>query len=62
MLATTEAWAAVVLDGQLAANGMASFAAVVSADDAEAMRAYVVAQAHAALAAQADAAEGVTTE
>jgi hypothetical protein len=52
MLGTSEAWASVVLDGQLAANGMASFAAVVSADDAEAMRAYVIAQAHVALAAQ----------
>jgi mono/diheme cytochrome c family protein len=52
MLATREAWAAVVLDGQLAANGMASFAEVVNADDADAIRAYVIAQAHAALAAQ----------
>jgi alcohol dehydrogenase (cytochrome c)/quinohemoprotein ethanol dehydrogenase len=62
MLGTSEAWAAVVLDGQLAANGMASFATVVSADDAEAIRAYVVAQAHAALASQAAAAETATTE
>jgi mono/diheme cytochrome c family protein len=50
-LATSEAWAAVVLDGQLAQSGMASFAPVISADDADAIRAYVVAQAHAALAA-----------
>jgi PQQ-dependent dehydrogenase (methanol/ethanol family) len=62
MLGTSEAWAAVVVDGQLAANGMASFAEVVSADDTEAIRAYVIAQAHAALAAQARAAEVVTTE
>ena len=53
MLATNEAWAAVVLDGQLAPNGMASFASVISADDADAIRAYVVTQAHVALAAQA---------
>ena len=53
LLATSEAWAAVVLGGQLAANGMASFAPVVSADDADAIRAYVIAQAHAALTAQA---------
>jgi alcohol dehydrogenase (cytochrome c)/quinohemoprotein ethanol dehydrogenase len=61
-LASKEAWAAVVIDGQLAANGMASFAAVLSADDAEAIRAYVIAQAHVALAAQAATAETVTTE
>jgi alcohol dehydrogenase (cytochrome c)/quinohemoprotein ethanol dehydrogenase len=47
-LGTSEAWGAVVLDGQLAQNGMAPFASVVSADDADAIRAYVIAQAHAA--------------
>ncbi len=57
MLNTAEAWAAVVLGGQLAQNGMASFASVVSADDADAIRAYVIAQAHAASAAQAAAAQ-----
>ena len=57
MLATSEAWAAVVLDGQLAQNGMASFASVISADDADAIRAYVIAQAHAALAARVAPAE-----
>ncbi len=51
MLATSEGWAAVVLGGGLAANGMASFAPVVSADDADAIRAYVIAQANAALEA-----------
>jgi PQQ-dependent dehydrogenase (methanol/ethanol family) len=51
LLATSDAWAAVVLGGQLAANGMASFAPVVSADDADAIRAYVIAQANAALEA-----------
>jgi quinohemoprotein ethanol dehydrogenase len=50
MLGTSEAWAAVVLDGQLAPNGMGSFASEISADDADAIRAYVIAQAHAALA------------
>jgi quinohemoprotein ethanol dehydrogenase len=57
MLATSEAWAAVVLHGQLAPNGMAPFASVISADDADAVRAYVVAQAHAALAAEVAATE-----
>ncbi len=52
LLATSEAWAAVVIGGQLAQNGMASFAAEVSTDDADAVRAYVIAQAHAARAAQ----------
>jgi alcohol dehydrogenase (cytochrome c)/quinohemoprotein ethanol dehydrogenase len=52
MLATSEAWAAVVLHGQLAPNGMAPFASVISADDADAVRAWVASQAHAALAAQ----------
>jgi PQQ-dependent dehydrogenase (methanol/ethanol family) len=50
-LASSEAWAVVVLGGQLAANGMASFAPVVSADDADAIRAYVIVQANAALEA-----------
>jgi mono/diheme cytochrome c family protein len=57
LLATKEAWAAVVLDGQLAANGMAPFASVISADDADAIRAYVIAQANAARAAAAPAAQ-----
>ncbi len=48
MLATADAWAGVVRDGALAANGMASFAAVLGAEEIEAIRAYVVAQAHAA--------------
>jgi alcohol dehydrogenase (cytochrome c)/quinohemoprotein ethanol dehydrogenase len=53
MLATSEAWTGVVLGGQLAQNGMASFSSVVSADDADAIRAYVIAQANVALAAPA---------
>jgi alcohol dehydrogenase (cytochrome c)/quinohemoprotein ethanol dehydrogenase len=51
LLATSEAWAGVVLGGQLAQNGMASFAPVISADDADAIRSYIIAQANAALAA-----------
>jgi alcohol dehydrogenase (cytochrome c)/quinohemoprotein ethanol dehydrogenase len=57
LLATKEAWAAVVLDGQLAANGMAPFASVISADDADAIRAYVIAQANAARTAPAPPAQ-----
>jgi quinohemoprotein ethanol dehydrogenase len=55
LLGSSEAWAAVVLGGQLEQGGMASFESVISADDADAIRAWVVAQAHAALAAQAAA-------
>jgi len=51
-LASKETWAAVVLGGVLKANGMASFAPVIDAEEAEAIRAYVIAQAHAALAPQ----------
>jgi quinohemoprotein ethanol dehydrogenase len=47
-LRSSDAWAGVVMGGQLAANGMASFASVLDADDAEAIRAYVIAQANAA--------------
>ncbi len=43
-----DAWNGVVLDGNLAANGMVSFADYVTPDEAEAIRAYVLAQAHAA--------------
>ena len=46
--ADPEAWKGVVLDGHFAANGMVSFAEYLSADDVEAIRAYVLAQAHAA--------------
>jgi quinohemoprotein ethanol dehydrogenase len=44
--ASREAWAAVVIDGQYASAGMASFASTLSGDDAEAIRAYVVSRAH----------------
>jgi quinohemoprotein ethanol dehydrogenase len=46
-LASKETWAAVVLGGVLKANGMASFAQVIDAEEAEAIRAFVIAQAHA---------------
>jgi quinohemoprotein ethanol dehydrogenase len=47
-LHSSEAWAAVVLKGLMKANGMASFAPVLDASEAEAIRAYVIAQAHTA--------------
>lgn len=50
-----DAWKAVVLDGNLAANGMVSFAEYVTPQEAEAIRAYILAQGHAkidALSAQ----------
>jgi PQQ-dependent dehydrogenase (methanol/ethanol family) len=50
-LASREAFAAVVIDGARAANGMASFATVLDADGAEAIRAYLIADANAALPA-----------
>jgi quinohemoprotein ethanol dehydrogenase len=49
-LGSSEAWAAVVLKGLMSANGMASFAPVLDAQETEAIRAYVIAQANAALA------------
>jgi alcohol dehydrogenase (cytochrome c)/quinohemoprotein ethanol dehydrogenase len=52
-LNSKETWAAVVLGGTLKANGMASFAQVVDAEEAEAIRAWVIAQAHASLRAAA---------
>ena len=42
------AWRKVVLDGGLSAKGMVSFAKYLTAQDAEAIRAYVLAQAHSA--------------
>ncbi len=45
--ASPELWTAVVSDGALQSNGMVSFADVLSAQEIEAIRAYVVAQAHA---------------
>lgn len=43
---SADAWKGAVLDGNLQANGMVSFADVLSEEDAEAIRAYVVQQAH----------------
>lgn len=43
-----EAWNNVVLDGDLSANGMVSFAEHLTPQDAEAIRAYVLTQAHTA--------------
>ncbi len=43
-----DAWKGVVLDGNLAANGMVSFSDYLTPDESEAIRAYVLAQAHAA--------------
>ncbi|MFN7056838.1 PQQ-dependent dehydrogenase, methanol/ethanol family [Hyphomonas sp.] len=43
-----EAWKGVVMDGNLAANGMVGFSEFVTPDESEAIRAYVLAQAHAA--------------
>jgi quinohemoprotein ethanol dehydrogenase len=42
-----EAWKGVVTDGNLAANGMVSFSEFVTPAESEAIRAYVLAQAHA---------------
>jgi alcohol dehydrogenase (cytochrome c)/quinohemoprotein ethanol dehydrogenase len=47
-LASRELFAAIVLDGVRATNGMASFAQVIGAEEAEAIRAYVVDRANAA--------------
>ena len=49
-LRSSDAWAGVVMGGQLAANGMASFASVLDTDDAEAIRAYVIERANAGIA------------
>lgn len=44
--ATEELWKSVVVDGALQSNGMVSFADVLTPEDVEAMRVYVVTQAH----------------
>ncbi|MFN4183727.1 MAG: PQQ-dependent dehydrogenase, methanol/ethanol family [Hyphomonas sp.] len=53
--ANADAWKGVVLEGNLAANGMVSFADYVTPDESEAIRAYVLTQAHAAMPATEDA-------
>jgi quinohemoprotein ethanol dehydrogenase len=46
--ANADIWKTVVIDGSLATNGMVSFAEYVTPREAEAIRAYVLTQAHAA--------------
>ena len=46
-----DAWKGVVLDGNLAANGMVSFADYLTPDEVEAIRAYVLTQGHTAVKA-----------
>ena len=48
-LASADAFAAIVLDGARAANGMAAYAGVLDRDQAEAIRAYLIEDANAAL-------------
>lgn len=57
--ANADAWKGVVLDGNLAANGMVSFADYLTPDESEAIRAYVLTQAHAATPAAEAAPETV---
>jgi quinohemoprotein ethanol dehydrogenase len=52
MLADKDAWHTVVIDGVLAERGMVSWAQYLTADDAEAVRAYVAAQARALFPAE----------
>ena len=47
--ADTEVWNSVVMEGALVDNGMIGFSDFLSADDSEAIRAYVIDQAHLAL-------------
>jgi quinohemoprotein ethanol dehydrogenase len=46
-----DAWKGAVLDGNLSANGMVSFSEYLTPDEAEAIRAYVLTQAHTAVKA-----------
>jgi hypothetical protein len=55
MIATDAGFHAVVLDGALQERGMASFKGVVSPDQAEQIRAYLIARANEAKAAQSTA-------
>jgi hypothetical protein len=45
-----ELWTTIVMDGALTERGMVSYAAELDADDAEAIRAYIIARAHESLA------------
>jgi mono/diheme cytochrome c family protein len=51
-LASSEAFAAIVLEGARSTNGMASYANVLDAAQTDAIRAFIVDRANAALAAQ----------
>jgi len=57
-LNSEQAFHAIVIDGALSKNGMVSFRAAMSPEDAEAIRAYVVDRAHAAMQAAPAAAAG----
>jgi alcohol dehydrogenase (cytochrome c)/quinohemoprotein ethanol dehydrogenase len=57
-LASEQAFKSIVIDGALAQNGMVSFKAAVTPEDAEAIRAYVVGTAHAAMPAPAAGGHG----
>ncbi len=46
MLAAKETFAAIVLDGQLQANGMSSFKGRLSPDEVESIRAYMIERAN----------------
>ena len=46
MIQSTEAFRSVLIDGALADRGMVSFAEILSAEDAESIRAYLVDRAH----------------
>ena len=46
MLQTPDAWKSVVIEGARQPKGMASFTSVMSADDAEAIRAFVIMRAN----------------
>jgi len=52
VLQTLDAWESVVIDGVLTSGGMVSFASSLEDADADAIRQYVIAQAHLALEAQ----------
>lgn len=52
LLADLDSWLAVVVDGLLVSGGMVSFAGSLEEADPDAIRQYVIAQAHAALEAQ----------
>ncbi|MEL6782066.1 MAG: PQQ-dependent dehydrogenase, methanol/ethanol family, partial [Pseudomonadota bacterium] len=41
-----DSWNSVLMEGNLSANGMVSFADVLTPEDSEAIRAYVLSQAH----------------